>query len=167
MTNASKRFLVLLGIVVLAQFIRPAANHAKNEVNGIEMVYPVPEAVAGILKKSCNDCHSNHTTYPWYSQIQPVGWWLWWHVKEGKEELNFSEFATYSPRRAYHKLEEIKEQVFIEKEMPLTSYTLMHRAARLTDTDREALAQWAEQVRDSMRAHYPMDSLQRKRKLTT
>lgn len=165
MMKRKKLLVVLLGILVLAQFIRPAANDSEDSGNGIAAAYPVPDVVAGILEKSCYDCHSSHTNYPWYSQVQPVGWWLWWHVKEGKEELNFSEFATYSPRRAYHKLEEIQEQVVVEKEMPLTSYTLMHSKARLNDAERELLAQWTEQLRDTMRAHYPIDSLERKKNL--
>src|SRR5678816_163713 len=127
-----KILLILLLILVVIQFIRPQKNiHPGSQASTISTIYTVPANVDSILVRACNDCHSNNTRYPWYNNIQPVTWYLNNHVIEGKEELNFDEFATYRISRQYHKLEEIKEQ--IEKdEMPLSSYTLIHRHAVLT-----------------------------------
>jgi hypothetical protein len=115
-----------------------------------------------ILQTSCYDCHSSNTKYPWYASIQPVGWWLNDHVEEGKKEINFNEFASYSPRRKFKKFNEIIEQVK-EDEMPLSSYTLIHRNAKLRDEQKKELITWASAQKDSMLLHYPIDSLQKKK----
>ena len=105
--------------------------------------------VQAILRRACYDCHSNHTNYPWYAAVQPVGWWLNDHVAEGKGELNFSEFATYSTKRAVRKLRSTADEVR-ERHMPLKSYLLMHGEAKLTDADVTLLATWAEDLADEI-----------------
>lgn len=159
-----KILLVLLVVLALFQFYpRPAKNDSPGpDMQDITRVHQVPEQVAGILKTSCYDCHSNHTYYPWYARIQPVAIWLNDHIEEGKGELNFSEFGSYSIRRKYRKLEEINEQVK-EGEMPLSSYTIIHRDAKLSKEQKLAVAQWVESLRDSIKQAYPADSLKRKK----
>jgi hypothetical protein len=139
-----KIFLVLLVLLVLAQLIpRPAKNiNPAITPNDITQVMPVPENVQAILKKSCYDCHSNNTVYPWYASIQPVALFLNNHIVEGKGELNFSEFGTYKAKRQHRKLEEIIDEVK-ENEMPLSSYTLIHGDAKLTIEQRQAITDWA------------------------
>src|ERR1051325_5848024 len=91
-----KILLILIVILILIQFIRPAKNiHAQPQPADISTIYTVPADVDTILVKACNDCHSNNTRYPWYNHIQPVAWWMKNHVDEGKEHLNFNEFASY------------------------------------------------------------------------
>jgi hypothetical protein len=102
----------------------------------------VPVSVQQTLEKSCYDCHSNHTEYPWYSNIQPLGFWLKDHVDEGKEELNFSEFNSYTPKRKAKKMKEIVKEIE-EGEMPLSSYTLIHRNSILTEAQKAELIEWA------------------------
>src|SRR6476620_12446406 len=108
-----RRFLVLLFIILIViQFIRPAKNISNNLfASDITRVYSVPQNVSVILKKACTDCHSNNTIYPWYAQIQPVGWWMNNHIKEGKRELNLSEFGAYTIGRQYKKFDDIADQV--------------------------------------------------------
>ncbi len=155
-------YLLLLGFVII-QFFRPAKNKSEGTgKNDISTLYDIPRDVQNILKTSCNDCHSNNTVYPWYAQIQPVGWWLNSHIEDGKKDLNFSEFATYRIRRQYKKLEEINELVK-ENEMPLDSYLWIHKDAKLSDQQKLTIANWAEAVRDSIRSKYPPDSLVRKK----
>lgn len=137
-------------------FIRNSANH-------ISTAFKTSKEVQNILAYSCNDCHSNTTVYPWYCNVQPVGFWLAHHVNEGKEELNFDEFTNYSPRRQYHKLEET-EEMLNENEMPLSSYTFIHRDAVLSAEQKQMLIDWTKNVRKEMEATYPMDSLVRQRK---
>jgi len=157
---------IVIGILiclVAIQFIRPAKNAGvTDKTKEIAAVIQVPENVQVILKKACNDCHSNNTVYPWYSYIQPVYFWLNHHINEGKREINFDEFATYRLRRQYHKLEEIIKQVK-EGEMPLSSYTLIHKEAILTNDEKTTLTTWAKNAMDSMKAHYPIDSLVKKK----
>lgn len=155
-----KKILLGLAIVlVVIQFFHPEKNIAEGvQANDISKAYPVSEQAENILKTSCYDCHSSNTVYPWYNSIQPVAWWLNNHVEEGKRELNFNEFAAYAPARQFKKMDEMKEQID-EDEMPLSSYTLIHRNAVLKDADKKILIQLSEAIRDSLRAHYPADSL--------
>ncbi|HET9056233.1 MAG TPA: heme-binding domain-containing protein [Chitinophagaceae bacterium] len=145
-----KILMVLLIGLIAIQFFRPLKNQSAAEsANAIAKAYPVPTEVADILKVSCSDCHSNNTVYPWYNNIQPVAWWLNHHVKEGKKELNFDEFASYKPKRAHRKLKEIIEQVK-EGEMPLNNYLWLHGVARLNQDQKQILLNWAQQLMDSI-----------------
>jgi len=162
-TIAKRFFQLLLLALIVIQFFRPAKNKSEGmSKNDITTLYSVPQDVQDILKRSCNDCHSNNTVYPWYAEIQPVAWWLNDHIQEGKKDLNFSEFATYRLRRQYKKLEEINELVK-ENKMPLNSYLWIHTDAKLNDQQKLTLANWVEAVRDTMEAKYPIDSLIRKK----
>ena len=108
--------IVLVILFVIIQFFRPTKNRSTDlSANDITTGLIVPPNVQKILKHSCYDCHSNNTRYPWYFNIQPVAWWLNYHIKEGKRELNFSEFGNYKINRQYKKLEEIIEEAETEK----------------------------------------------------
>ena len=148
MSRAKRVFFLLIIILVVIQFFRPALNKSKQAYpNDISRVYPLPDKVQGVLRTSCYDCHSNSTTYPWYAHIQPVGWWLAAHIKEGKEELNFNEFGNYSRRRQQSTLKAIASSIK-DRAMPLDSYTLIHEKAKLSANDKELVLQWIEQTKD-------------------
>ena len=154
-----KILIFLLLVFIIIQFFRPEKNvQTTISSNDIVAHMAVPTNVQNILYKACYDCHSNTTTYPWYAEVQPAAWWLDDHIKEGKKELNFNEFASFRLRRQFHKLEEITE-VIKDKEMPLESYTVIHSDADLTQEERETLISWAGATMETMRAKYPMDSL--------
>lgn len=158
-----RMFQILLLAFVVIQFFRPAKNKAEGISNkDISKIYAMPEDVNTILKTSCNNCHSNNTVYPWYAEVQPVAWWLNSHIVDGKKHLNFSEFAGYSLRKQYHKLEEIDEMVKIG-EMPLDSYLWIHKYAKLSDEQKLTIANWVTAVMDTMKAKYPIDSLVKKK----
>ncbi len=143
MTKKRQILLATAAILVIMQFIRPEKNlGAADTPTDITHSVKVSSEVKTILEKSCYDCHSNHTEYPWYSNIQPVASWLAHHVEEGKEELNFSVFDTYRFRRKKHKLKEVIEQV-TEGDMPMNSYTIVHRDAKLSEDQKSALLKWA------------------------
>ena len=149
--SIAKIILSVRGIILVAiQFIRPARN-----INGqitpadISRVVSVPDSVQVILHNACYNCHSNNTNYPWYSNIQPVAWFLVKHITEGKNELNFSEFGAYSPRRQLSKLEGIVDNV-TDNTMPLKSYRMMHKDARLGQKEKTRLYNWAQHARDSL-----------------
>jgi hypothetical protein len=158
-----KIILVLLIALLIIQFIHPKKNQADGaQASFIGNVFPVPEKVEVILAKACNDCHTNNTNYPWYTNLQPVHWWLNNHILEGKNELNFDDFTNKSPRVQYHKMEEIAEQVK-EGEMPLESYTWLHKNAKLSDVEKNELINWADGIRKNLEGRYPKDSLIRKK----
>lgn len=143
MSKLKKALVVLLVILVAIQFIRQDKNSgAVYGENDVTATITTSAEVKSILEKACFDCHSNNTVYPWYNNIQPVAFWLNNHVEEGKEELNFSEFKTYKLKRQDHKLEEIIEMID-ENEMPLSSYTIIHKEAKLTDSEKQLLIDWA------------------------
>jgi hypothetical protein len=140
----------LLSAFIIIQFIRPDWNTGKvHGANDLNHTVTVPENIEGILSKACYDCHSNGTNYPWYTNIQPVGWWTQKHVNEGKDELNFSEFKTYKLKRQRHKLHECEEMIE-EGEMPLESYLWIHSEAKLTKTEKEALIAWIHKAMDEL-----------------
>ena len=132
----------LLLVFVALQFFRPEKNIAEGlSDNDISNAIEVPSEIHSILVEKCYDCHSHNTRYPWYFNIQPVAWWMADHVDHGKEELNFSDFKNYSERKANHKLEEVSELIK-DDEMPLPSYTLIHRSARLTSEEKAQINTW-------------------------
>lgn len=154
--------LVLLAAFVVIQFIRPPKNVSDgNMPNDISTKFRIPEDVQTELHNSCYDCHSNNTRYPWYAEVQPVGWLLDKDIRDAKKNLNFSEFGAYRLRRQYIKLGQIADQVS-EEEMPLPNYTIIHTDAKLSPERRTRLVTWANAMRDSMKAMYPPDSLERK-----
>jgi hypothetical protein len=147
-----KRLLyVLVVALVVLQFFQSHSNTGSAYSNqDISSVVPVSDEVKKILEVSCNDCHSNQTSYPWYTYIQPIGMWINHHVDEGKHELNFTEFASYKRKKQLHKLDEVVEMVQ-EHEMPLASYTWIHSNATLTDAQAQVLIDWAKAlIKDSI-----------------
>lgn len=160
-----KKILTGLGVlfvvaVIVIQFIRPDKNNSGDIARDITTAYTIPADVEQVLKVSCFDCHSNMTRYPWYSNVQPVGWWLNNHITEGKRHLNFSDFTGSPLFLQNHKFEEIIETIE-ENEMPLPSYTYlgMHSDAELTDEQRELIIDWAKAQMTYLQNNYPADSL--------
>ncbi len=145
-----KKIVLGIGIVfALMQFVRidkTVPDYEKSE--DIIVATNPSEEVAAILKTTCYDCHSFESKYPWYSNIAPVSFFLKKHIDEGREELNFSLWSSYSVKRKVHKLEEMKEMVS-EGEMPLDSYLIMHSEAALSDESKEALLEWVDELHSS------------------
>ncbi|MGZ0017725.1 heme-binding domain-containing protein [Yeosuana sp. AK3] len=142
--------LLLLLVFVGIQFIPTTRNQSKLVLpTDLMAVYNVPNQVEVIFKTSCYDCHSNNTVYPWYNKIQPASWIMQGHIKKGKAELNFNEFGSYSVRRQKSKFKSILNQVK-DDEMPLASYTLIHREAKLSENEKKALEDWINKMLESL-----------------
>jgi hypothetical protein len=155
--------IVVAALVLVLQFIRPPRNDAGSQPGAaISATYAVPQDVDDILRTSCFDCHSNSTQYPWYAEIQPVGWLLNSDIQKAKRNLNFSEFALYPARRQLAKLNGIIEQIK-EDEMPLPVYLTMHSDAVLSSEKKDRLVEWANATIDTIKAIYPRDSLFRRK----
>jgi uncharacterized membrane protein len=146
----------LLGLVVflLMQLYQPPRNVNYERVSSMHFssAFLVPSKVQTILQTSCFDCHSNNTKYPWYSYIQPARLFLDGHIKEGKENLNFSEYGSYSKRKQRNKLDRMIKQIKSD-EMPLASYTMMHKDAVLSNENKRVLLNWIEKKSDSISAN--------------
>ena len=136
--------IIIVSAFVVIQFFRPDfTNPPVNQAETLQADTQVPENVQTLLKRSCNDCHSNESVHPWYARIQPSAWFLADHIAEGRRKLNFSVWNTYETRRKNRKLEEICEQVQT-KAMPLPSYLWIHRSAKMSDDDIKTLCDWTE-----------------------
>jgi hypothetical protein len=135
---------VVLALIFLgAQVVRPdRTNPPVDASKTLGANTRLTPEVAAILKRSCNDCHSSETVWPWYSNVVPASWFLKSHVDDGRRELSFSEWGTYTKRKRERKLHEICEQVE-SGEMPLKSYLPLHPSARLSDEDRRRICEWA------------------------
>ena len=141
-------FIGLIAIAVIIQFFHPARNISTvASPQDIAALYPVPDSVNQVLQKACMDCHSDNTRYPWYNNIQPVAWWLNDHIKDGKRELNFSEFGARTPDKQARKLKKLAKEVQ-EGGMPLASYTWIHKDAILTEQEKNLLITWANSLSD-------------------
>lgn len=152
MKLAKKILIVIVIAFVAIQFVRPDRNiNSQASLSDISGVVSVPDPVKVILENACYDCHSNNTRYPWYANIQPTGWWLAGHIKEAKGDLNFSEFGGYEQRKQLGKLEGIAA-VVEEDIMPLRSYKLMHKNARLSQDEKNLLIDWTRRSSDSISA---------------
>ena len=146
-----KIFFIGLIIFLLIQLYQPARNFSfvQDITGNFTKVYNVPKNVEIILRTSCYDCHSNNTNYPWYSNVQPARFFMEHHIKEGKENLNFNEFGNYSTRKQENKFDRIVKQIKSD-EMPLASYTLIHKNAILTATQKKEVMAWINKINDSI-----------------
>ncbi len=153
--------LFLLACLVIIQFIHPKKNKADGpQPYYVGSKYAVPDDVKQILAKACNDCHSNNTKYPWYATLQPIHWWMDKHVVDGKKHINYDDYTNKSAWYQMHKMEETIEMVKDGK-MPISSYTITHKDAKLTDVEKAKITSWAQAVIDTIKVIYPADSLQR------
>lgn len=141
MSRNQKIALALVAFLIILQFVPMNIIQEEPTQNDLMNSESVPTEVAQILKKACYDCHSNQTNFPWYSKIQPVGFWINGHTKGGRQHLNFSEWGTLDASKKAHKLEEICEEIE-ETHMPLKSYTWLHEGTRLNSEQVELICNW-------------------------
>src|SRR5690625_1739864 len=147
--------LKIIALIILVAFIGiqfiPTERNQSDFVPKTDflLVYNTPENIGNLIMESCYDCHSNNTKYPWYNRVQPIAWFLEDHVMEGKKELNFSEWDAYSNRRKNSKLNSIISQIR-DDEMPLFSYTIMHRNAVYSDYEKELVMEYMSRIKDSL-----------------
>jgi uncharacterized membrane protein len=146
-----KKILAGVAVVGLAlQLVRPAENVATPAGPGDLLAqHPAPEEVRRLLTGACYDCHSDQTRYPWYAEIEPVGWWLAGHVRDGRAALNFSTFGALPAKAGVHLLDQCVDTVN-HGEMPPGSYQLLHGAARLTEEEKTLLTAWFQSVGDQI-----------------
>lgn len=139
--------VILVAFIIIQFFPIDKTNPAPTPGMDFLKIKKTPPEIATIIKTSCYDCHSNETTYPWYSNIAPASWFLKNHINEGRKHLNFSTFATYEPKRQAHKLQECIELVE-GQDMPLESYFLGHQNAKLTAEQRQQLVKYFRKVKE-------------------
>ncbi len=147
------RWVLLIGLALfaLAQVVRPAKTNPASEASlALESHVQVDPQMAAILDRSCNDCHSNKTRWPWYSHVAPVSWWVIDHVNHGRSHLNFSEWGKYDKGEQRNLLKQICG-LTNQGSMPLGSYTPMHPGAKLTAADVETICGWSNKMMTTLR----------------
>jgi len=144
-----KKIIKIILIVVFIAFVVIQAFRpdriSVNEVNADDVTkkMQVPENVQQILKRSCFDCHSNYTVWPWYSNIAPMSWLVAKDVRNGRAKMNFSEWGKIPAAKQEARLEDICDKIK-EDEMPLKEYLLLHGDAKLSQQDKDVLCRWSE-----------------------
>lgn len=134
-----KVIIGVLVVVVLMQFWPVDRSNPKSDA---ALEIEVPAEIKAILENSCFDCHSNKTTWPWYSYVAPVSWLVAHDVEEAREHMNFSEWGTYDKKKQGRAREEIWDEVF-EDNMPLPKYLKLHSDAALSEAQKQVIKAWA------------------------
>lgn len=150
MTRRKRIWIGVIALLVAIQLIpvaktNPAVDSTKTLLAGSS----VPPEVSEILQRSCQDCHSNRTTWPWYSHVAPVSWMVASDVNGGRRHLNLDEWGSYSVEKKQSRLTKICEELK-SGDMPDSKYLLIHRGAKLTDAQRATLCDWAEATRKAL-----------------
>jgi hypothetical protein len=141
---------ILIGLFLLIQVYRPERTRTDDITKDhLINVMNVPDNVQNILKRSCYNCHSEQTEWPWYSNIAPASWLVISDVTGARARMNLSEFGKYSKDKQSIKLSKICDMI-TNKEMPPTKYAMIHRDAVLTQEDKDILCNWANAVSDSL-----------------
>jgi hypothetical protein len=139
--------LTIVVLIALIAFGGPLASKQTGIVTSDKHDYRKVEPFRGsevgnTLARACGDCHSNQTSLPWYGHVAPVSWWIHRHIREGREELNFSEWTKYSALERHNELESICG-VVSNGRMPPASYRVLHPESRLEAQDKKAICAWA------------------------
>jgi Haem-binding domain len=143
-------FPALVGLLILIQLVRPSTvNPPIDSKQEIAAHLKVEPAVQSIFDRSCNDCHSNQTVWPWYSHVAPVSWLVASDVNDGRRHVNFSEWGTYPIEKSGKLLEEICKEVRAG-DMPPLQYMPMHRGSKLTKADQQEVCRWTGTARQSL-----------------
>jgi hypothetical protein len=147
---AKKIALGIVGAVIILQAFRPARTNppvdAKQE---LAATAKIDSNVESIIGRSCNDCHSNRTVWPWYTEVAPVSWFVASDVNGGRRHMNFSEWGTYPAYKQKDLLDKVCKEV-TNHDMPLWQYLLIHRNASLSDSDRNAICGWTKEAGQSV-----------------
>lgn len=142
--------IVLFLVLIAIQFYQPALNQnpGQDYTNDFLVTTDAPTNISKLIKTSCYDCHSNNTQYLWYDYIQPARMFVETHITDGKKELNFNEFGSYSNRKQQSELEAISKQIK-SGDMPLSSYTLLHHDAILNEAQKQETITWINSINEN------------------
>ena len=160
-----RRVALCAGIAfVLMQLSRPPRTNPHSDPAGSfeAVTSPHPE-FASVLRRACMDCHSNETSWLWYSNVAPASWLMSRDVIEGRAHLNLSEWSFYPPQKSRSRVAEMCAAVK-NREMPLWNYTAIHPKARLSPEDVARLCQAARTERAALRLGVGMSQMVQRRR---
>ncbi len=141
--------VLLIAVFVVVQFFQPEKNEGEVTADHLFSQEDVPENIKTMLQTSCLDCHSNQTNYLWYHRVSPVSWLISGHIRDGKDELNLSE---WSKMDVYDKLESLEDMCKeVERgKMPIKPYLRMHPKAKLSEEQKKELCAWSEKLSEKL-----------------
>jgi len=142
----SRTKVVIAGAAVFAGLQAVPVDRSNPPVEASRTIFvseTLPAKVESVLRRSCQDCHSNQTRWPWYSYLAPMSWIVAHDVHAAPRQMNLSEWAGYSAKKREEKLNGICEQV-VNGDMPEGKYALIHRRARVTEDEHAVICQWVE-----------------------
>ena len=142
MSSRPRKWLRRSGLALLVVFVLIQLKQPQRTNPPIESALQAPPEIAAILERSCYDCHSHQTQWPWYAYVAPISWRVAEHVEHGRGDLNFSRWPVLDFEELEHSFRDIDEQL-AKDEMPLKDYLLLHPSARLSEDDKIALRRWA------------------------
>jgi len=149
MRIVKRTLLVLVALLVIVQFVGPRrTNPPSDPAVSLKRKAPIPANVDAILTRSCRNCHSNETVWPWYSYVAPISWSVISHVNEGRDHFNLSDW-THTSEEGADLMDNVCREIRRGK-MPIPSYTWIHRDARLSDADKKILCRWAADAADAL-----------------
>ena len=144
-------FFLFVLLFLVAQIIRPSrANPPVDESQTIQARTQMTAEAAAILDRSCRDCHSNKTVWPWYTNVAPISWFIANHVSEGRHSMNLSEWGRLDRDQQDRKLRQICDEIQ-DGVMPLSSYTPLHPGSKLTEQDKKTLCEWTDAERQRLK----------------
>jgi hypothetical protein len=147
--------VLVVGLIAIQFFNRPDKTTTTEITPAhITKVMNVPSNVESILKRSCYDCHSDHTVWPWYSSVAPVSWLVADDVVKGRKKMNFSQWSKIPDSKKEARLNEICEEIKSD-EMPMPKYLYIHGDAKLTQADKDILCKWVETEMKKMEESNP------------
>ena len=145
-------FFLSVLLFLLAQLIRPSrANPPLDESQTIQARTQMTPEVTAIFERSCRDCHSNKTVWPWYTNVAPISWFIANHVSEGRHSLNLSEWGRLDRDKQDRKLRQICDEIQ-DGVMPLSTYTPLHPGSKLSEQDKKTLCEWTDAERQRLSA---------------
>lgn len=141
-------FIIFLVAFIAMQFVRPDRTNPPA-LPAASLTAKAPPHITALLTRSCRDCHSNQTEWPWYTNISPSSWLVANHVHHGRDHFNYSEWNTYDSDDQDKFLGAMCDLVKRER-MPPPSYLLIHRDSKLSPADVASLCAWSDKMRDTL-----------------
>jgi hypothetical protein len=148
MARVKNVLIALVAFLVVIQIFQPArSNPVAAPSRSLIAHVRVPEDVYSALIRSCGDCHSNQTRWPWYSRVAPLSWVITDDVNEGRRHMNFDDWeALEDPKQATDRLVGICEEI-TKKGMPPFSYRLVHAGTQLKTQEIASICSWSQRFR--------------------
>ena len=140
----------VVAILIIIQFIQPSrTNPPVIPSRSLEAHVPVPPDVQAVLKRSCYDCHSSSTVWPWYSHVAPVSWYVINDVNTGRSHVNFQDWEAQVNEQEGKEHLGLTCKLVRNGQMPPADYRLMHKGTDVSPEETNAICAWSQKFGDA------------------